>query len=115
MLISCLGLYGLVSYTIEQRTKEFGIRKVLGASVAGLNYMVNKKFVLLVFVAGLISIPLVMKLMVQWLSKFAYRIEIGSSVFIAAIGLTLLVTLLAVSIQAIKGAMKNPAVALRHE
>lgn len=115
VLISCLGLYGLVSYTIAQRTKEFGIRKVLGATVAGLNYMVNRRFILLVILAGIIAIPIVIKLMQQWLAKFAYRIEIEPSVFLLAIGITLVVTVLAVSIQAIKGAMANPVDALRHE
>lgn len=115
ILVACLGLYGLVSYTIEQRTREFGIRKVLGASVASLNILVNKKFVLLTGVAALIAVPVVIPVMTGWLKKFAFHIEIGPGVFLIAVAITLAITVLAVSIQAIRVATTNPAQALRHE
>jgi putative ABC transport system permease protein len=115
LFIACLGLYGLVTFTIEQRTKEFGIRKVLGASVMNLNLLVNKKFVLLVMLASLMAVPAVIQLMNQWLGKFVLRVNIGAGIFLLAIGTTLFVTFFAVSIQAIKAAMMNPAKALRTE
>jgi len=115
LVIACLGLYGLVSFTLEQRTKELGIRKVMGATVMGLNFMVSRKFLALVAAASLVAVPLVLPLMDQWLGKFAFRVEIGPGVFVLAIGFTLCITLLAVSIQAVRAAMMNPAEALRTE
>lgn len=115
LVIACMGLYGLVSFTLEQRTKEIGIRKVLGATVMGLNMMVNRKFLSLVLVASVIAVPAVMPMMKEWLDKFAFHIDLGPGVFLVAIGLTLLVTMLAVSVQAIRAAMMNPAEALRVE
>ncbi|MEP2669364.1 MAG: ABC transporter permease [Cyclobacteriaceae bacterium] len=115
IIIACLGLYGLVSFTIEQRTKEFGIRKILGATVSGLSYMVNRKFIAMVLLAGAIAIPVVLKMIKPWLATFAYQIDLGVGVFALSIGITLLVTLLAVSIQAIKAATTNPSEALRYE
>lgn len=115
IFIACLGLYGLVSFTIEQRTKEFGIRKVLGASVMSIGVLVNKKFVTMVGIASIISVPLMIPVMNQWLQKFAFRVDLGASVFVYAITLTLMITVLAVSIQAFKVAMGNPAKALKQE
>lgn len=115
LLIACMGLYGLVSFTLEQRTKEIGIRKVLGATVMGLNLMVNRKFVILVLVASVAAVPVVVPMMSRWLGKFAFHIDLGPGVFLVAIGVTLLVTILAVSIQAIRAATMNPAEALRVE
>lgn len=114
-LIACLGLYGLVSFTVEQRTKEFGIRKVLGATVASLNYLVTRKFIVMVGVAGLVAVPVMIPLLHAWLKKFAFRIEIGPGIFFTAVLITLGVTVLAVSVQAVKAAMRNPANSLRHE
>jgi putative ABC transport system permease protein len=115
ILIACLGLYGLVSFTIEQRTREFGIRKVLGASVAGISYLVNKKFILLALIGGSLAIPLVIPFIDKWLGKFALKITVGPTVFLLAFGMMLLVTVFAVSVQAIKAAMANPVDSLRHE
>jgi putative ABC transport system permease protein len=115
ILIACLGLYGLVSFTIEQRTKEFGIRKVLGASVLGLNYMVNRKFIGLVIVGAAIAVPLVLPFVNDWLQKFALKIQISPLVFLLAFLITLAVTVVAVSIQAIRAGMANPIESLRHE
>lgn len=115
LVIACLGLYGLVAFTLEQRTKEIGIRKVMGATVMGLNIMVNRKFMALVAAASIVAVPVVIPFMNTWLDKFAFRIDIGVGVFVLAIGLTFAVTVLAVSIQAIRAAMMNPVEALRVE
>jgi putative ABC transport system permease protein len=115
ILIACLGLYGLVSFTIEQRTKEFGIRKVLGASVASINYLVNKKFMVMVVIASLVAIPTIIPIMQEWLSKFAIKIEIGVLPLMLAVIITLLVSCLAITIQAMKAAMQNPVKSLKHD
>lgn len=115
IIIACLGLYGLVSFTIEQRIKEFGVRRVFGATITSLNFLVNKKFMVMVVIASALAIPLVLKLMNAWLGKFAYKIDVGPGIFILATAITLAITLLAVSIQTIRAAMLNPAESLRHE
>jgi putative ABC transport system permease protein len=115
IIIACLGLYGIVSFTIEQRTKEFGIRKVLGASVAGLNLLVNRRFVWLILIASIMATAAALPLMNRWLAKFAFRIEPGADVFAIAALATLLVTVLAVSFQAVRAARTNPASTLRAE
>ncbi len=115
IFIACLGLYGLVSFTIEQRTKEFGIRKVLGASVMSIGLLVNRKFILLVGVASLVAVPILVPVLNQWLQKFAFRVDLGAGVFIYAIATTLSITIFAVSVQAIKVAIGNPANALKQD
>jgi putative ABC transport system permease protein len=115
IILACLGLYGLVTFTIEQRIKEIGIRKVLGASLISLNYLVNRKFVVMVMLAGIVAVPLVIPMIGKWLSKFAYKIAIGPEVFILAIVIVLGVTLTAVSVQVIRAALMNPVNALRNE
>lgn len=115
LIIACLGLYGLVSLTIQQRTREFGIRKVLGASVTSLNMLVNRKFVLLVLAASLLAIPLTLRLVGGWLEKFAFKIEVSAWPFLLAVLITLLITVVAVSSQALKVALRNPVDALRSE
>lgn len=115
IMISCLGLLGLASFTAEQRTKEIGIRKVLGASVAHLWQMLSKDFVVLVVISSLISIPVAWYFMNGWLQKFTYRTEISWWIFIASMGGALLVTLLTVSFQAIRAALLNPVKTLRNE
>ncbi len=115
IIIACLGLYGLVSFTIEQRTKEFGIRKIMGATVSGLNFMVNRKFILMVLVASAFAIPAAIYFTDGWLNSFAYKIDPGIGVFVLSVGIVLIVTLSAVSIQALRAASINPASALRYE
>jgi putative ABC transport system permease protein len=115
IVIACLGLFGLAAFTTEQRTKEMGIRKVLGASVNSIVQLLSKEFVKLVLVAILIASPLAWWAMNIWLEDFAYRIEIQWWVFVLA-GLTALaITLITVSFQAIKSAMANPVDSLRDE
>lgn len=115
ILISCLGLFGLAAYTAERRTKEIGIRKVLGASVLGLTNMLSREFVILVSVACLIAFPLSYWMMENWLGNYSYRIEIPWWVFLAAGATALIIALLTVSSQAIRAAIANPVNALRDE
>jgi putative ABC transport system permease protein len=115
IFIACLGLFGLASYMTEQRTKEIGIRKVLGASVGSILLLTTKQFILLVFIANIIAWPLAYYLMSNWLLDFAYRINIGFETFVAAAVLTIFIAILTVSFQAIKAAITNPVKSLRYE
>jgi putative ABC transport system permease protein len=115
IFISGLGLFGLVSFTTEQRTKEIGIRKVLGASVANLVSLLSGSFVRLVLISFVIAIPIIWLAMQKWLQNFAYRTDLGWWVFALAGGLALLIALLTVSTQAIRAALANPVEALRYE
>ena len=115
ILISCLGLFGLASYVAEQRTKEIGVRKVLGASVASLWRLLSKDFVLLVLIALLIAAPLAWYFMDGWLQKYTYRTELSWWIFVAAGAGALAITLLTVSFQAVKAALMNPVESLRSE
>jgi predicted permease len=115
LLISCLGLLGLTSFTVEQRTKELGVRRVLGASVSGIVVMLSKDFLKLVFIGFVIATPVTWYMTNQWLQNFADRIEVGAPVFLLA-GLTvMLMALVAVSWQSIKAAIANPVDSLRNE
>jgi putative ABC transport system permease protein len=115
IFISCLGLLGLVMFTAEQRTKEFGIRKVLGASPVTLFALLSREFLLLVFVALVIASPLAWLAMNSWLRDYAYKIGISWWMFVAAGSAALLIALLTVSFQAIKAAITNPVKSLRTE
>lgn len=115
IFVACLGLFGLATYTAEQRTKEIGIRKVLGASVSQVTQMLSKEFLKLVLVASLIAFPVAWWAMHKWLQSFAYRIHIEWWVFAVA-GLTALcIALITVSFRAIKAAVANPVKSLRTE
>jgi putative ABC transport system permease protein len=115
VLVACLGLFGLATFTAAQRTKEIGIRKVLGASVTGIVALLSKDFIKLVFIAALIAFPLAWWSMNKWLEDFAYRIHIGWWVFVVAGLSALLVALVTISYQAIKAALANPVKSLRME
>jgi ABC-type antimicrobial peptide transport system permease subunit len=115
IFISCLGLLGLVMFTSEQRTKEFGIRKVLGASPATLFNLLSREFLLLVFIAMLIASPLAWIMMDNWLKDYAYHIDITWWMFVIAGILAILIALLTVSFQAIKASIANPVKSLRTE
>ena len=115
IFISCLGLFGLVTFTAEQKTKEIGIRKVLGASVTGIVRMLSKDFLKLVLIATIIAFPVAWWLMHTWLDDFAYRIDIGWWVFVVAGIAALLIALLTISFQSIKAAIANPVKSLRTE
>lgn len=115
ILISCLGLFGLASFVAEQRTKEIGIRKIVGASVLNLWTLLSKDFVLLVLIACAISIPLAWYYLNGWLQGYDYRISIQWWVFLLSVAGAIVVTLITVSFQAIKAAMANPVKSLRTE
>lgn len=115
ILIACLGLFGLVTYMAEQRTKEIGIRKVLGASVGNVVTMLSKDFLVLVAIASVLAFPIAWWAMNKWLQDFEYRINIGAWVFITAAIAAFLIALLTVSFQAIKAAVANPVKSLRTE
>ena len=115
IIIACLGLFGLATYAAEQRIKEIGIRKVLGASVQGIIAMLSKDFLKLVIVASLIAFPIGWFAMNKWLQDFAYRINISWWVFIIAGFVAVLIALITISYQAIKAAIANPVKSLRTE
>ena len=115
IFISCLGLLGLVMFTAEQRTKEIGIRKVLGASVAGIVQLMSADFIKLILVAILIASPLAWWTMKMWLNDYAYKISISWWIFVFAGGLAVLIALFTISFQAIKAAIANPVKSLRSE
>ncbi len=115
IFISCLGLFGLASFTAEQRVKEIGVRKVLGASILDLWMLLSKDFVRLVLLSLLIAIPIGYYLMHNWLQRYEYRLEISWWIFIAAAAGALFITLLTVSYQSIKAALANPVKSLRSE
>lgn len=115
ILIACLGLFGLAAYMAEQRTKEIGIRKVLGASAGNLVSLLSTDFLKLVLIGFVIAAPLAWWVMNNWLADFAFRVSIGWWIFLAAGATALLIALLTISAQAIKAAMANPINSLRTE
>ena len=115
ILVASLGLFGLASFTAEQRTKEIGIRKALGATVSSIMILLIKEFTRWVFLANIIAWPIAYVAMNHWLQNFAYRIDIGLGRFILAGVLALAIALLTVGYQAIKAAKANPVEALRYE
>jgi putative ABC transport system permease protein len=116
VFVACLGLFGLASFAAEQRTKEIGVRKVLGASESGLMALLSKEFLKWVLLANLIALPASYFLIVRyWLANFAYRTSPGIPVFLAVAGLSLAIALLTVSGQAVRAALANPVDSLRYE
>lgn len=115
IIIACLGLFGLASFTAAQRTKEIGVRKALGASVGGIVGLLSVDFLKLVGIAFVVAVPLAYFAMQRWLEDFAYRIELGPGVFLLTGALVLLIALLTVSYQAITAALADPTKALRAE
>jgi putative ABC transport system permease protein len=115
ILIGCLGLYGLVTFAAVQRTKEVGIRKVLGASLFDITSLFAKEFIFLIFLAFLIAIPLGYYFMHNWLENFAYHIDIGKGIFLIAVGISLAIAAITISFQVIKAGLANPVTSLRAE
>ena len=115
ILIACLGLYGLASFTTEQRTKEIGIRKTLGATVTDIVVLISKEFIILVVIALVIAVPVAYLAMSQWLQLFSYRISIPTSVFAIAGAMALVIAFLTVSFQSVRTALTNPSKSLRDE
>lgn len=115
IFISCLGLYGLVSFMAVQRTKEIGIRKVLGASVQNIIYLFSKEFIVLILVGFVVAIPVAYFMMSNWLQNFVFRIKITPVVFLIAVLISIIIALMAVGYKSIKAAIANPVKSLRSE
>lgn len=115
ILIACSGLYGLASFMTEAKTKEIGIRRVVGASISGIIFLLSKDFLKWVLLANLAAVPLSYFFLNQWLQKFAFRIDLGFWLFAFSAFLALFIAMLTVSYQAIKAARANPVDALRYE
>ncbi len=115
IFISCLGLYGLISFMAVQRTKEVGIRKVLGASSANIVYLFSKEFTILILIAFIVAAPIAWYVMKDWLSNFAYQIKPGIGIFLLAIVTSIVVAWVTVGYKAVKAAVANPVKSLRSE
>jgi putative ABC transport system permease protein len=115
IFISCLGLYGLVSFMSVQRTKEIGIRKVLGASVQNIIYLFSKEFTVLIVIGFLVAAPVAYYMMSSWLRNFVFRIDIGVGVFLLAIVASLIIAWITVGYKSIKAALRNPVDSLKTE
>ncbi len=115
ILIGCLGLYGLVAFAAIQRTKEVGIRKVLGASLLDIITLFAKEFFLLIAIAFLVAAPVAYITMHNWLENFAYQVSVGKGIFLISIGASFLIAAITISFQAVKAALSNPVISLRTE
>lgn len=115
IFIGCLGLFGLAAYTTEQRTKEIGIRKVLGASVINVLMVLSKEFAKLIIIGFCFAVPVSYFVMNNWLRNFTFRVELSVMTFLIAGALTLLIALMTVSYQVVKAASKNPIETLKYE
>ncbi len=115
IFVACLGLFGLAAYTAAQRTREIGIRKVLGATVPGIVVLLAREFLLLVGLAFVVAAPVAYLAAHRWLDDFAYRVEIGAGVFLGAGALVLVVALVTVSYQSVRAALADPVESLRYE
>jgi ABC-type antimicrobial peptide transport system permease subunit len=115
VFITCLGLFGLSTFITSRRTKEIGIRKVLGATVSNIVTLLSRDILVLVLVGFVFAVPIAWYTMNQWLQNFAYRIEIGLGLFVIAGGVALLIALATVSWQSLKAALMNPVNSLRNE
>ena len=115
IFISCLGLFGLASFVVEQRTKEIGVRKILGASLSSLWQLLSKEFALLIVISCFIAIPIAYMFLKEWLLKYEYRIEVSWWVFALTCTGVLILTLITVSHQTLKVSLMNPVKTLRSE
>jgi putative ABC transport system permease protein len=115
IFIACIGLFGLTTLVIVRRTREIGIRKVLGANVSTIVRLLSTEFLALIIVAAIIAFPLAWWLMNNWLQDFAYRIHIGWWIFLAAGIIALVIAFVTISFQAVKAAIANPVKSLRTE
>lgn len=115
ILVSCIGLLGLINYTLAQKRKEMAIRKVLGSTVTGIFLMISGSLVVLIVIANVLAWPLTYLIMKQWLTQFAFRIDIGIWTFVATMGLSIFIVFLLVSYQTVSAAQTNPAEVLKEE
>ena len=113
--ICCLGLFGLVAFSVEQRTKEIGVRKVLGAGAVNILSLLSKDFLKLVIIGNAIAIPIAWYLTNQWLQDFNYRTSLNWSVFAITIALSVLIAMATISLRAMKAVVANPVKSLRTE
>ena len=115
IMIASLGLFGIVSFSMVQRAKEIGVRKVLGASVSNVLVLANKEFLLLIILAFILAIPVSYWAMSEWLSTFAYHVNIGVLPMILGLSFTLFIAIFTISFESLKAALVNPAETLRNE
>src|SRR5690606_32724381 len=115
LVISSIGLYGMISFMLGQKVKEIGIRKVLGASAASIVYLFSKEFIYLVAIAFCIAAPLAYYFMSGWLSHFVFRIHLGIGLFLSVMLTALLLAMLTIGVKALRAAMANPVDSLRDE
>ena len=115
IFIACLGLFGLAAFVTEQRTKEIGIRKILGASVPEIVSVLSTRFTIWVLAANVVAWPITYVVMSRWLQNFAYRIDLSIWIFLVAGGIAIAIALLTVSYQTVKAAIANPVQSLRYE
>ena len=115
VLLSCMGLFGLACFMAERRTKEIGVRKVLGASVTGIIQLLSKEFLILVAIANLIAAPVAYILMKIWLESYPFRVDISVFLFLEVAALAMLIAIITVSVQAVRAAIANPVDSLRYE
>jgi ABC-type lipoprotein release transport system permease subunit len=115
IFIACLGLFGLASFMAERRTREIGIRKVLGASVPQLAILLCREFFFLVLLANVLVWPVAYWVLENWLKNYAYRLPVSPLIFVFALGAAMTITILTVSFQAVRAAVANPADALKYE
>ncbi len=111
----CLGLFGLAAYLAEQRTKEIGIRKVLGASISEVFLLLTRDFIVLVIISCTLASPIAFYFLQNWLQQYYYRIDIGPGIFIASAILAIVIALITISFQSVKAAIANPVKSLRSE
>jgi putative ABC transport system permease protein len=115
VLIAALGLFGLTSFTVEQRTKEIGVRKAMGSSVAGIYYEISKEIIVLVSISALIAWPLIYYIAGKWLENFYFRISPGVFSFLAGLLIAVFVAIMTISYRIMKAARINPAQSLKYE
>jgi putative ABC transport system permease protein len=115
MFIACLGLFGLTSLAVVKRTKEIGIRKVLGATVANIITLLSRDFLLIVLISNIIAAPIAYLVMRRWLEGFTYKVDIAIELFVLTIVATLILALLTVIYQALRAALADPSKSLRYE
>ena len=115
IFLACLGLFGMASFLVEQKTKEIGIRKVLGASIPGITILLSKKFTVWVIISNIVAWPVAWYAMNLWLQNFSYKINLSWWIFVLAGIIAFLIALFTVSFQTIKAANKNPVDTLRYE
>ncbi|NUO83459.1 FtsX-like permease family protein, partial [candidate division KSB1 bacterium] len=115
IVLACLGLYGLIAFTLNQRRKEMGIRKVLGASISSLLMRFSRQYIFLIGVASLIAVPAIQYVLNHWLESFAYRIEISWWIYFVSMLALIVIALFTISHQAISAALVNPVNVLREE